>query len=316
MKPHKTSPHCARFCQRLLAGLTVLALVSGSSSQAALLVYEGFDGYTTGSITGKNVSANTIGLSGSWQTSGSPPHQVIETGLTFNGLVTRGGALSFSSSVTRLTGVALTPSLAAGATLYSSYLVNLSTLGSGDSGVGTRIHPSSATGSGGTGGAYFSSFADTRPSANPAIAYSDKFDPDNTITGSSALKENETFLIISIFTNVGGTGTGNAYLYALNQNQFTHLLAVTDLETYLSSTSVGQGDTQIWATAQDLNVSVGSYSFNSSDYFQILSLGGTLGVIDEIRYGTTLADVLSVPEPSRMLLAGLGLFGVLMCHRR
>ncbi len=38
-------------------------------------------------------------------------------------------------------------------------------------------------------------------------------------------------------------------------------------------------------------------------------------IIDEIRVGTTWADVTSVPEPSTFALAGLGLLGLIWLHR-
>ncbi len=72
--------------------------------------------------------------------------------------------------------------------------------------------------------------------------------------------------------------------------------------------------TLINADGSDGDSGVGDFAFSS---LHLASFGGSPGVVyDEIRLGTTLADVYTVvPEPSVALLGGLGLLGLLRRRR-
>ena len=287
----------------------LIAASAATSSHAALLVYEGFAGYSTGELNGQTASLSSQGLSGAWDGSAyTTRHQVTSTGLNFAGLATSGGALTIGNS-TRLSGIAMSHAgVAPGGTLYSSYLVQRSVAATTESGILTRIHDSSATATGG----YFSAFADGRAGAIAAVGYDTSFNPANSSPGSSPVSAGETFIVISSFTNVGNSSAGNASLYVLSQPQYTNLLTL-GLGS-LSSLTVGMGADQAWVSASHNGVTFGG-TFDSSDYLQLLSLQEG-GIIDEVRYGTALADVLPVPEPSGMLLAGVAMAGALVRRTR
>lgn len=296
---------------RHFAACAAVLALSALSSPAALLVHESFTGYDSGNLGGQDTNANSTGLTGSWLAGYTDQHQVIASGLSFAGIASSGGALQLGTT-TRLTGVtlSLTTSLASGATLYSSYLVNLSVVNGAGSGVVTRINPSDRTQTNG----HFGTFADSRNSNKPAVAYdSASFDINNATTASSALPtDNRTFLIISAFTNVGVNTSSDAYLFALNEAQYASLLSAGgDPWAYLTTANVGTGDGDVWAYANHTLVSTGSFA--SGNALQILSLGGTTGIIDEIRYADTLAEVLPIPEPSSLALLG---FSPLLLRRR
>ena len=91
----KRSPLCFRvLCfSALFSGITPL--------QAALLVYEGFDGYSAGSnFTGVMPNGNTIGLdtSVSYGGSGAGTFTATATGLTMPGLLSSGGSATSTAA--------------------------------------------------------------------------------------------------------------------------------------------------------------------------------------------------------------------------
>lgn len=300
-KPSRNVPSALR--------LLAMLAISAPFSQGALLVYEGFTGYNTGELNGQAASTASLGLSGSWNGSSySNRHQVIGSGLTFEGLAASGGALGIGNS-TRLSGIAMSHAgVPAGGTLYSSYLVNLSSAPTAGSGIVTRINGTSAT----TASGYYSAFADGRNGTAPAVGYDDTFNPANQLAGSSVLATGQTYIVISSFTNVGNTTPGDANLYVLNQVQFTNLLTIG--LGNLNTLTVGTASNQVWAAATQTG-STYNGSFDSSDFIHLLSID-TTGTIDELRYCTTLEAVLPVPEPSALALSGLAFAGLSIRRKR
>lgn len=297
--------------RKVSSALRMLAVLSISApfSQGALLVYEGFTGYGTGELNGKEVSSASIGLSGNWDGSFyTNRHQLTESGLTFSGLATSGGALTTGADV-RLSGIAMNHAgVTPGNTLYSSYLVNLSGATTSGSGLLTRINGTSTTQSSG----YFNAFADGRAGTQAATGYDSTFDPSNHSANSSVIPTGQTFIVISSFTNVASSSGGTASLYVLSQAQFLNLrnIGLSNLATL----TVGQGATEAWATASASSASFNG-SFDSTDFLHILSLSSS-STIDEIRYGTTLESVLPVPEPSGVAVAGIAILGMIGRRRR
>ncbi|WAC21502.1 PEP-CTERM sorting domain-containing protein [Luteolibacter sp. SL250] len=300
-KPSRNVPSALR----LLAVLSI----SAPFSQGALLVYEGFTGYNAGELNGQAASTQSIGLNGSWDGSSyGNRHQLTASGLTFSGLATSGGALTTGNDV-RLSGIAMNHAgVAAGDTLYSSYLVSFSSATNSGSGLLTRINGTSATQASG----YFNSFADSRSSNYAAVSYdSTLFNAANHTAESTAIPAGQTFIVISSFTNVGNAAGGTGSLYVLSQAQFLNLRTIG--LSNLASLTVGQGATEAWATASATSAFNGS--FDNADFLHILSLSSS-GTIDELRYGTTLEAVLPVPEASTLALSGLAFAGLAIRRKR
>jgi hypothetical protein len=109
---------------------------------------------------------------------------------------------------------------------------------------------------------------------------------------------------LNSFTNVGSAGGGTATLYAFTLEQFETFLVYGGDEDALANPSV-----TFTATVSDEKKT--SVSFTGA--FEIVS-ANVSSTIDEIRWGTTLADVIplvTVPQPAvtplALSVAGLGL---------
>lgn len=283
--------------------LPVLSLLAAAPAGAVLLVHESFSGYTTGNLGSQNSTG--FGFSGAWTARYDNDiynayHQPTTSGgLTFAGLATSGGALPFSSSATRLTGISLNPASlpSGGFTLYSSYLVNLTNIAGNDSGVGIRISTTTVTDSSG----YLGTFADSRSNSNIGVSYDTYYAPNYNQAGAP-LATGQTYLLIGSYTSINdGTGSGTATLHALNEAQYaTYLASGLSFDAYAASATIGNGNSQIWSSAS--HTISANPTFDNSNYLQILTRS-TTGTIDEIRFGTSYADVLPIPEPSAALLA-------------
>ncbi|MFH1496685.1 MAG: PEP-CTERM sorting domain-containing protein [Verrucomicrobiota bacterium] len=278
-----------------------LSLLTALSAQATLLVYEGFHGYDLGAMEGQTPNGNTTGLDQSVgyydgaTTSRADKFSVQSAGLSLGSLQTSGGSLQFITG-TGVIGadIDIGPTAHTG-TLWGSYLVNLTSKGSGGSdGAVLRIgsKPSEST------AAHFNSWADSRSnSANIAVGYA-----SGTANGNGSLTNGTTYIIISKFTRVGQTvdttNTGVATQWALDAGQFADFLDAGGDEAALNSVSITGVSTSTVS-------SITSNAFSSSMAFGLVTVNDT-GTFDEIRFGTDLADVTPIPEPGSLAaLAGL-----------
>jgi hypothetical protein len=296
--------------------LTAVTTVVPAS--ATLLVYEGFNGYTAAGtrLDAYKPNANTVGLDTNvtyYDGGGSRTanYTLDAASLSLGSLQTSGGSLKFTSG-TNVIGADLNLSSAFTGTLWNSYLVRLTTQGtSNGNGAVLRVGATPADSTNG----YFNSFADSRADANTAhvsIAYgpAGTSQPNN---GTAALATNTTYIIISRFTNVGSTlstGTpGEATLWALTESQFTAFINSGGNEAALAGTTVTATATQTIAS--------GNYAFSSSQAFGLVTVGDA-GTYDELRFGSTLADVTptAIPEPAATaVILGIGCgFLILGCR--
>lgn len=310
MNIHSTLRSSPRRAFGLVASL--VALSGAPSAHATLLVYEGFNGYTSGQLATQAPNANTIGLNQSVgyyddAATSRAAGFTLTTGLSLGSLTTNGGAMAYTTG-TNVIGadIAIGASPFTG-TLWTSYLVKLTTQGSG-AGDGSlfRVGDSPAD----TADIRYTSWSDSR-SGSTAVATSYSTATGNNGTGSLAL--NTTYIIIASFTRVGSSlSSGNpgvATLWALNESQFSTFIASGGNETALLGTSVT-------ATATHSTTS-GTFTFVTGDATSFVTVNGT-GVFDELRMGSTLADVTptAIPEPAALAaVLGLGC-GLLTLRRR
>ena len=271
------------FIGPVITGAALLA-----PAHAALLVYEGFNGYANGVLEGKTPNANTVGLDSTIgyydgaATSRAANYTIQAAGLSLGSLQISGGSLQFTATSANVIGADLdiggTPFTG---TLWSSYLVNLTTKGGTTVGDGAVIRIGN-TPSDSNPTNHFNSWADSRSSsANVAVGYGST-GTNSTTTG---LTTGTTYIIINRFTNVGGAAGGTASLWVLDAAQFT-----TFLGTDRSETSLG--------TAAATNTLTGSFIFSSTQAFGIVTVNDA-GTYDEIRFGSSLSDVTptAIPEP-------------------
>lgn len=285
----------------------VLLAASFVPSQAALLVYEGFN-YTTGSALNTiTPNASTTGLDKTTAYGGSGvANYTVQSGLTFGSLTTTGGSISSAASVTAVGAVKLSLTSYVG-TLWSSYLVNFSSLSNATVGNGALTRVSNDTSN---NGERFNSYADSRtstgsPTTNLGIAYNAA---SNITVGTTSLSLNTTYILISKYTNVGSavnSGTGTGTLYALSLSQFNSFISAGGAESWLNAASIGTGASDVTGRVSSTNNASSTYLFQSGAYAQFVNVNDGV-TFDELRYGSTLTDVVPVPEPGTVGLAALG----------
>jgi hypothetical protein len=306
-----------------LTVVSLAALVWVCPAHADLLVYEGFTGYTSGKLEGQTPNANTTGLNTSVgyyddgvSTTRTVNYTLLSTGLTFGSLATNGGALQFTAG-TNVIGadisIGATPFTG---TLWSSYLVKFTATPGGLSSDGSTIRigdkPSDSP------GGHFNSWADSRPAVTASTMVSVGYSSasPNAANGTASLALNTTYIIINSFTRVGQTlGTGSsqgvAKLWALTENQFVAFREAGGDETTLNALA----GSSVTATATS-SLTSGTLSFSSTDSFGIVTVNNT-GVYDELRFGSTLADVTPIPEPATMaMITGLSAMLAFAARRR
>jgi hypothetical protein len=304
----KISAPCSVFAHLVRVAAIVTALGSVPVSHATLLVYEGFNGYTAGSLKDQKPNDFTVGLDKSVgyydgaAISRAANYTLEATSLTFEGLQTSGGALKFVTG-TNVIGADL--AVTHQGTLWSSYLVNLSFKSGANAGDGATIRIGTTPSDSSTAN-HFNSWADSRAGSTAvAVGYN-----STGTNGTGSLALNTTYVIINRFTNVGGASGGTATLWALTETQFDSLIKNPNgiNESTLAGTSV---------TATASHTATGNFLFSSSQAFGIVTVNDA-GVYDELRFASTLAEVIptTVPEPATTaLIAGIGC-GLLLTLRR
>jgi hypothetical protein len=303
---------------RPLLRAVVLATISGvflfpASAPAALLVYEGFVGYTAANLDLAGApNANTIGLDTTVEYAGTSiaSYTLVGTSLSFGSRFTTNGG---SVSVAGATAVAAAklklnspPGSPYTGTLFSSYLINITSRATSGSNLGGGIRVATDTG---PTNEHFLNYADNRTSGNNVAA---GYDDGTNISGSAALGTGTTYLMLSRFTLVGSaTGSATATTWAFTQAQYESFLDLGGTEAVL----LGLTATGYTAKATDTaTLPVASNAFSDSTYEQIVNAGLT-AQWDEIRYATTVEEVTGrpIPEPATSLLA---LLGLALLHRR
>jgi hypothetical protein len=306
-------------------------LLSAITGSAELLVHEGFDGYVSGQLQGQTVTGESYGLNGTLATNaGAETYYTFDpVGLTFGALEVSGG----SGQYTRLNGEAAFlgfnySGASYAGTLYSSYLAQVESGVNNASVAGARVSSSATTG---TAGAYFQSFLEGNTGTAPTTAYQRTFSSATVAGGTVAqnpVPTSTTFLVIGRYTNVGTpisstlglSGTATTYVLTLDQYEDFRLNGGFS-DAALDSAIVGTGATgNVFARLSNTHNPGGveTYNFAPGNGVQFsvgnAGLGSNQSVsFDELRYGTTLADV-TIPEPSVLTL--LGACGVVLGFAR
>lgn len=302
-----------RKLRRVVAGSTFGVLVATSPAQAALLVYEGYAGYGT-SLVGVKPSSSTVGLNRSvdYGPATVSTYTVSPTSLPFSqSFYTQPGSLGTTSTSAGIAAAQLSLAASHTGTLYHSYLVRFGghSTASGE-GSQSRVSNDQSTTT-----TRLIADADTRQGSltTQGIGYGSSVE-----TGGVELPVNTTYLMIAKWTNVGTTlsaGTpGGRSLYALTSDQFDSFWAAGATESYLDNTAIGSGANAITSRIIGANATSGSVAFNSGSYTHFVTVGHAVA-FDELRYGTTLNDV--IPEPTSVgLLATVATVGLLWRRRR
>ncbi|MBK1829780.1 PEP-CTERM sorting domain-containing protein [Verrucomicrobiaceae bacterium R5-34] len=304
---------------KLLHTLTAAAtslLLASQSSQAALTLYEGFE-YTSGDDLDGNGSGIGFG-SNLWtglNSSGTNPHSV-GSGLSFGSLEVTGGSAERDirngrSTATRLIAASSVTDLTAdNTTIWFSVLmdptINTATTGGQPANTyGTLIF--------GNAGLTDSS-SGTQNGAGTTIANSG----DAVGVGFFG---NTTFAGVGIQGVTFSDGTidqGNGASNAITTGDSLSLIVGR-----IDWAADGSNDTITLYDVTDPAAGLPGTAFSTMTLdvdqttFDTISIsGGQTEAFDEIRFGTELADVIPVPEPSSSLLLGLGSAALLLRRKR
>ena len=306
--------------QTLAVGGLALALGSTSAS-ASLLIYEPFD-YTAGSAIAGQTNTYSTG-SPAWAAAGaatSPVHQVISGSLTApSGLPAAignaGGTMNADN--TQLDRIPLGADYGANTTLYSSLLLNIPSI-TGLTTANTNLNANNdiligfnnAVGASGTrpsnwAGELVIRLGSVANTYNLGIRASNT--TANTTYWTADLNPGDTHFIVVRYTQgaTDSSGTDDSNAIWLNP----------------SSANFGVVEGSVPAPDGSSNGTINAASpLNNFARSLLIGAGIAAGAapsqnnIDEIRVGTTWADVTPVPEP--MGLAGVAAFGLLAFRRR
>ncbi len=305
----KISPRSLGPCLLVLAA----TFLTAASSRATLLVYEGFNGYSAGTLTGQTAT-NTSGLTGAYGQGAGGQILAQSQGLSFSNLQVSGGSAVNSSTTPSAVGVRLDSAISFTGTLYGSYLVKLGSATTGGSSVTVGLNTNPTTGS---TSRYFNSSADLSTNGSPGVSYGSS---PSTSGGPTVLSAGVTYVMISRYTNVGlatsPENPGQATLWILTEAQFDYYKASGFSDEELDSASVGSTNSDVFLRVNTSPLTDGStYSFSGAIQFGLTNpVSGSGFVIDEARYGTSLNDVLPIPEPKTGALV-LGTFSLVAAMR-
>lgn len=289
--------------KNILSAVSVLAIFGlGISNVEAQSIVEQFD-YTVGqSLVGQT---GGTGLSGAWTTAaGTKITPTIVSGLSFgSNLQTAGNAVQVNvlhsggangwddatNNVAR--GVTTLP----GANYFSSYLFNISNQGGANNMLGV--------GSGATGTYSSGILATNYGSDNGAIRNSGG---DNGAGGAN-FATGETYIAIGKYD---ATATSAWYLTLADFNSWVTIGSSNEANLATYAFNAGSRAT---SGGNGTNTFLGDLRIGG--YFEGGPLTTTI-VFDEIRYGSTLASVTPIPEPSTYALLGFGLVALVFLRRR
>jgi hypothetical protein len=259
--------------KHVFAALAACSLFGvGGSAGAAVIAYEGFDMAAGANALPGASGATSTGFSGPW--SATPNNNVVSPGLVNGPLVVVGNRAETDDNGFGDGSVRNLSAVlnAAGGEFWVSVILKSSNPGSGFYGL-TLISA-------------------TAGNNNGAIAVGQAFGGRNyQMWGDNITNANAT---------VSAVGTGTQAFLALRVD-----LASNSGTMYVNPTGLGAG---LAPASADFSA---AFTYNSTSIKAIGLRGNTGGQFDEIRLGTTWADVSPVPEPSSvMVLAGAGMLGL------
>jgi hypothetical protein len=293
-----------------------LALFSLSllPAPAALLVYESFNytGTVGNNTTIGGTATTATGLSGNWAVANTGTASTVYStaGLSFgsnfsvnatSGAIIQSGTTGGGNAGVSIAGADLAAGNVTG-TIYGSYLVRFSAFSSHEGAI-TSQRLSTGHTTGGTS-TYFLANAETSglgAPQRPSVGYGNTaVDAGSGFTAAL----DTTYLIVTRFTNVGTALSGGSPGVAT--------LWIFDLAAYDEWVTEGNAseDNLTGDALKTVTATATSSTFNFGEtgvFAQFGTSSGQFGTtqtakFDELRYGTSLADVTTVPEPGAAAL--------------
>lgn len=291
--------------KKLFLSLALCGLV-GASLPGALVLYDDFDGYTAGTVNGDTGLADTGSYSGNWagDTAGGVATFETGAGLSYPGMTTTDGVLQIQRSSGSFAGfynARIDPAGGAGnSALYFSGLINVS---AGTEGVRFGLDLSD----------------DTTKERRSEIGF--------TAAGNAAIWNSgeptdfDDAGLAPVATSSGTYGFGTTYLLVGKIEDASNWAGSNDrVSLWLNPVDGVEGNNAALLTAE---VGFNGLFPTNSNISQFALQAGTQSAgntvqFDELRIGTTFADVVTVvPEPSiYALFAGFLALGGVMLRRR
>lgn len=297
--------HISKVSHQVFAALVASAL----PASAALAVYEPFN-YSTGALAGNSGATGLDTVTG-WFSSGSNQQSVTSSGLSFTGLSTTGNKAERTSapggahSGITLTSTAQTALTQSDTSIYFTFLVRTDRFSAGNENLTLAFGTDSldtSTGAdggnqasiGGTGNGFGFSI-DSVTSGNPF-----RFSAYKSVGGTDSISEDIDGTYFDSGTTPATFLVAGQIDWAATGNDTLSLFNITD----------------VTATSAPTAFATMTADFDQTTFDTISFESRQIAVIDEIRFGTEWSDVgLSIiPEPSAMLLGGLGT--LLLLRRR
>ncbi|WAC21700.1 hypothetical protein OVA24_09910 [Luteolibacter sp. SL250] len=302
--------------------MSVIAGLGVAPLQAGVILYEGFDYNIANNTSIHGTQATGSGIQGNWTVTntgpGSPSSTYQTAGLSFgpNFATSSGGSLrlgaTYGSGTNVVTTATVSLSATATGTVWGSYLANYTTIGLANGG---SMLAGVATTAEGTTSNLKAGVASNTLATDRKLAAG--YDNSSTVSGNFAFATGTTYLFISRFTNVGATLGGGT-----NGVATTWALTLAQYENWLSTGATEAGlDNNYSVRVNDTSTS-GTSAFDPTGHLMFRADApdnngsSMIAVVDEIRFGTALADVHVVPEPSAVLLgSGAGMIPFLRRRR-
>lgn len=299
--------------------LAVLASTA-MSLQASVLLYEGFSYGLADNATINGVAATGTGVQGNWtvtNTGAGAASSLYKTaGLDFgsNFVTSGGGSLRLNatySGANTVNSATVNLSNTATGTIWGSYLANYTAIGTANGG---SFVSGVATAADGATSSLKSGVASNALATDRKLA--NGYDTATTVSGNFAFATGTTYLFISRFTNVGATLGGGT-----NGVGTTWALTLAQYESWLSGGATEAGLDSNYSVRVNDTATTGTFTYDSNGYLVFRAdapdnNGSSMTLtVDEVRFGTTLADIYAVPEPSVFSSLALAV-GVISFSRR
>ena len=264
--------------------LLVLTLMATGTAQATLIAYDGFSGYTDGNLSGQGQGT---GWSDNWTTGGAGTATVTSTeGLTYTPLLTQQGLSTFTvGGSSEANAIRFTNTSMSSGTVYFSQLVNLRELVV-------------------RGGPMMVQLVGQAGSDRGVLLFVGWVThPNDPI--------NHTWDV----TAHDGSGGSTADTGITSTLDTTFLVGRIDFDTN------GNNDTVSFYVNPDLDAEpatadavVSNRNIGVMNGYRVCATQANHSMkVDEIRIGTTWADVTPIPEPGTLALLATGLIG-LLCY--
>ena len=281
---------------KMLAGTACVFLATGFHANAAIIAYDGFSStsYTTGaSLSGQLYGGTGFESPGSGLWYGAGPVNVgtSSSALTYAGVASNDTGGTYTPSSGGRTYANLAAPLTGNNTYYISVMMK-NTLVSGDyrafelaSGNGDtdRILQVGTNADNGDSGANWGMRVNNTQSGNSGVRLT-------SVTAESTVKTTVFAVIKLTYSTTAGTSSATLWIDPTNLGSEA-----------ASTNSVSIGGLNF---ADASNIRFAQYNYYSMSYW------------DEVRIGTSWADVTPVPEPSTYALLGMGALVVVLVYRR